>query len=135
MASGEEFVADSELLLRRIQEDQGPSDSESRPSPLAFRPNKRDVDGLSLYREAQVSAEELASWGRVGKKYFIGRVRTASLRELGMTVVPVRDPAGRPGHVIIPELNAANRREARQEEWQFRLASLCTVLGPFEGAS
>ena len=128
-------IGDSEWLLRRIPEDRGPTDTESQPSPLAFRPHERDTGGLSLYRERVVSAVQLAGWGATGKRYFVGRLQAGAIRGLGMSVRIVHDARGRPGHVVIPELNANTRKGAVEESWQARLAAICETVGPFSGSS
>lgn len=131
---GEE-VGDAEWLLRRVQEDRGPTAVDPRPSPEAFRPDrKRDVDGLSLFRESLIDARALAERGRSGKRYFVARLRAGWLRELGMTIEPKPDVSGIPGHVVIPELNSATRKQSEQETWQWRMAELADVVGPFAGA-
>lgn len=128
-------VDDDEWLLRRIRQDCGPVEGQQQLSYLAFRPHERDLGGLSLYREAMVSPAELAAWGKSGKQYFVGRIRARVVRAMGMTVMATEDPSGKPGHVEIPELNADNRKEQPQEEWQFKLATLCEVEGPFPGGA
>lgn len=130
---GADEIRDDEWLLRRLPEERGPTEPGARPSHLAFRPGPRDVDGLSLYREQVVSAQELAAWGRVGRTYYVARVRAGAIRGLRMSVLAVPDPAGRPGHVIIPELNASSRKGEVEEAWQFDLAAICAVEGPFYG--
>lgn len=135
MSRADEGVGEDEWLLRRIQEDQGPTENNRRPSALAFRPHReRDLDGLSLYRESFVSPEELAKWGRKDRRYFVARILVRDVQELGMSVRVVADPHGKPGHVILPELNATNRKELLQLGWQERLADLCETMGPYTGA-
>lgn len=125
---------EEEWLLRRIPEEWGPNAADPRPSPLAFRPHReRDADGLSLYRESVVQPEDLAGWGRAGKVYFVARVRLSVLRAWGMSVLDKPDGAGRPGHVVVPEMTAANRKEARQVDWQRQLADGCLIVGPLPG--
>lgn len=135
MTATEGEIGDSEWLLRRIPEDRGPSNTHPQPTPLAFRPHERDTNGLSLYRERLVLAAEVAQWGAAGKRYFVGRVQTGTIRGLGMTVRIVPDARGRPGHVVIPELNANTRKGSVEEGWQERLAAICDVVGPFPGGS
>ncbi|MBM4061053.1 MAG: hypothetical protein FJ265_08145 [Planctomycetes bacterium] len=126
-------VHDDEWLLRRIQADRGPVEDQPQPSHLTFRPHERDVDDISLWRESMVSPEELAGSGRTGKRYFVGRIRADVVRALGMSLLVSEDRSGKPGHVLIPELRADNRKERTQEAWQFALAGACSVVGPFDG--
>lgn len=136
MSAEHDEVDDGEWLLRRIPEDQGPTTGDARPSHLAFRPHRtRDADGLSLYRESMVTPSELAGWGRTGKNYFVARVRVSAIRELGMRLVTAPDHAGRPGHIVIPQLNSATRSGDAETAWQIQLTEMCSVEGPFEGQS
>lgn len=136
MSAESDEVGDGEWLLRRIPKLQGPTAKEPRPSHLSFRPHEtRDVDGLSLYRQALVSPEELAAWGRTGKEYYVARVRASALREMGMQLDVAPDPSGKPGHVLISDLNSATRDSEVQVAWQIHLADICAVDGPFEGKS
>lgn len=134
MRDGEVAIASDEWLLRRIPEDRGPTHTCAQPSWLAFRPADRDVDGLSLYRELEASARQVAGWGRQGRHYFVGRIRAGAIVELGMTLRATPDPDGRPGHVIIPELTHATRKRSQEEFWQHELARRChEVVGPLPG--
>jgi hypothetical protein len=103
----------------------------AQPSYTAFRPKPRDVTGLSLFLEEEMSAETLALEGRAGR-YYIGRIQARQLRNLGLTLVRESDP-DRPGHVIVPELNAGNRKTEQSEFLQNQLAQACRVLGPLPG--
>jgi hypothetical protein len=92
---------------------------------------ERDVTGLSLFLEQEMSPEALALKGRA-KRYFIGRIQARQIRSLGLTLIREDDPE-RPGHVIVPELNAAGKTSAQSEFWQHQLAQACEVLGPLPG--
>lgn len=132
MAS-DEVIADNELLYRRIpacwyRPDDGYID------PLAFRPNKLDVTGLSLGRASFHAAEAEAAKGRAGKKYFIAVVQASEVRKSGATVAP-RPLEGDPGHAEIPELTY----DARKTDFAERMihairAAIIRVEGPFDGA-
>ena len=131
MPSGSAPIPDSAWLLRRIPEIEGPTDQALQPSFKAFRPSKDDQSGLSLFLEGEVSAEALCIKGR-GKSYFVGRIQAKQLRDMGLTMTREDDPE-LPGHVVLPQLNAASRRTEQSELLQHRLAQTCRVVGPLPG--
>lgn len=94
-------------------------------TPQAFRPNKNDTDGISLYRELFTSAEELAATGKNGDCY-VARIAVADLIELGLAVVPSVVRNGLLGHVLIPEMNSQLKGDARLrcKDLQVELARL-----------
>jgi hypothetical protein len=82
----------------------------------AFRPNENDHDGLSVFRTAIVTPEQLVSAaGQRPDSYVVARLRIADLQKLGLTVI--LDDAQQPGHCLIPEINLhsylANKRHWR----------------------
>lgn len=131
MPSGSAPIPDSAWLLRRIPENAGPTERVAQPSFKAFRPSKEDHNGLSLFLEDEVSAEALCQWGK-GKVYFVGRIQAKQLLDMGLTLTREHDPE-RPGHVVVPGLNAENRKTEQSEFLQHRLAQACRVVGPLPG--
>lgn len=107
-------ITDDEYLLRRVHRDRFRSDRVPIVSPNAFEPRVKgrdpDADGISLYREACVAtATDILATIPEEKRaeYAIVRVPVALLEGLGLTVRPVPDDRVL-GHVVIPELNAAD---------------------------
>ena len=133
MSDGTEPVADHELLYRRIPAAIGFYDPQvdPNPSPLAFRPTKSDMTGLSLSRAKYKSIENVGQ-GRKGKHYFVAVLRAGDLRRLGMDVrpMPLKED---PGHCEIADLTFDSRKAMPFREWQALLAEqLCLrIEGPF----
>ena len=129
---GTEPIGDDEILYRRIPASPDWYDPGKDPSisPQAFKPNKNDETGISIYRSKYKSAEEAAK-GR-GKTYFVAVLRAGDLRKRGIEVLasPEEDD---PGHAHIPCLNYAQRREKKAMESREILAYELTlkVEGPF----
>jgi hypothetical protein len=108
-------IADDEWLLRRVRKELLSETSTLIVSPNAFKPRVRgpkvrepDVEGISLYREACLSApaDILATVPNDKQhEYGIVRIPVSLLKSLNLTVQIRRDPRVR-GHVVIPELNA-----------------------------
>jgi hypothetical protein len=71
---------------------------------LAFRPTDDDVDGISLYRELFVSAQDVARSARKPASFYVvARLNAAEILALDVRLVPT--PGNLPGHVSIPEIN------------------------------
>ena len=133
MSDGTQAITDDELLYRRVPAKPNWYRPDQSPplTPLAFKPTKDDVTGLSLVREKYVTAKDAAK-GRPGKSYCVAVLRTGDLRECGIEVAP--DPLlDDPGHAEIRSLTCHNHRTDRGEKMKTLLATrLCLeVLGPF----
>ncbi len=109
-----EPISDDEYLLRRVHRDRFRSDRAPVVSPNAFEPRIKgrdpDADGISLFREACVAAatDILATIPEEKRnEYAIVRVPVTLFKDLGLTARPVPDDRVL-GHVVIPELNAAD---------------------------
>lgn len=123
-------VSVDEEVYRRI-----PANSDyyvpSLPVPIqrvAFRPNERDVDGLSVFRTSFVSAQELANSGRKPGNYYITQLSVRAIVDLGLTLVPDPQEDQLPGHCLIPELSfdAAEQDKNRSKEIQRELAKIAS---------
>jgi hypothetical protein len=133
VADGIDPIADDEIVFRRIPKSMGWCDEKTRVlSPEAFGPHKtRDTTGISVAREKYKSAE-LAARGQPGKSYYIAVLRVGDLRQHGLIIEPRPEPDD-PGHAELPQLNAANYKDATTLERKRVLVSLCQeVLGPFD---
>jgi len=104
---------------------------------VAFKPNKLDSGGISVYRQESTSAELLVSRSdpREGG-YFVARLRVADIVQLGLRVIPAKKDFPPKGHPPIPELRfglkgADERKSMELQSELARLASLDVVLEPW----
>lgn len=131
-----EPISDDELLYRRIPESSNPQlyHKDSGLSPKAFRPNRNDTTGLSIYRAKDYnnSPKRAASTGRAGKKYYIAILRAFDIKQF-CTIKPTLEPQN-PGHAELLELRYDNARDENSTTLQIKLRDLCIcVEGPFDG--
>ena len=95
-------------------------------TPYAFEPHKkRDVDGMSFFREDFVTPRQVAEACRHPSGALVARIKVRRLRKLGFTVQPTPDPNELPGHVIVPELKHEQQRSASERR---RIADLSRQL-------
>lgn len=100
--------------------------------PASVSPNRdRDQLGISLWR-AKYKSEAEAAYGIPGKRYYLAVLRMSDLRNNGVSVLPDVEHGG-PGHAVIPDLNAQNRRSEQAAQLERLLAESLTlkVTGPF----
>lgn len=122
-------VSLNECVLRRIPAD-GNRFNPSLPEPvqrLAFEPTGKDIDGISVFRELFVSAQQVAdagSRGAIGN--YVVRLRVADIVALGLTVIPNPRDDQLPGHALVPELRlgAMKADKKTSKEYQRALAKL-----------
>lgn len=105
----------------------------SLPEPIqyvAFRPRDDDTDGISLYREAFVTAEQ-AGVGPNPKGYYVSRLKVADILALkdklkldDLTVCPTKGQGDLSGHVSIPQLTPGTKNQAKMKELMLELAKL-----------
>ena len=134
VANGTEPISDDELLYRRIPASQNWYNQDQAACPLspeAFRPQQRDLTGLSVCRAKYKTAREAAQ-GRQGKSYYIAVIRAGDIRSQGIQVV-ARPREGDPGHAELPDMTYEKRHSTEVLEWKTVLAhKLCLrVEGPF----
>jgi hypothetical protein len=127
-------IGDNEILLRRVSRQSNWWNPQTRAlRDDAFRPQQRDVGGISLYREILVDARSVARGGYRNRDYFVVRIRVAEFARLRLDVV-ASDVGGLPGHVVVPLLNTASRSDIRAQNSAFALSqSFVDVVGPWEG--
>ena len=134
-------VSDDEFLLRRVPAnfDYINHNLSVPVQRVAFEPHKkRDIDGLSVYRELFVFAKDVAAAGRSPAGYYVVRLRAQDYRNLDLSLRPSPRLDDLPGHTLVPELNAASmsnradkeKSKALQRELA-KLATKYTLLGPF----
>ena len=70
---------------------------------VAFAPNQKDTDGISVFRELFITPERIASAGRSSAGYYVARLAVCELLKLGLTVVPDPRENQPPGHALVPE--------------------------------
>lgn len=130
-------ITDDEFVLRRVSEKSGWYKPESvRPFAwVAFKPNEKDVRGLSVWRETYTTPEQAAgNNARPASRYFLFKLNVGRLREAGVIVEPSTDEGGA-GHASLVNLNA--RRYAEDKNAVQELARTIAeelvecVEGPF----
>lgn len=132
MGEGDEPVADDEVLYRRVPELKMDT-TRRRPLDVAFRPDpEKDFDGISLFRKKYHAPEDLR--GKKSKSpCWMAVLRAKDLRSEGLDPEPRPTPEAK-GHVVLPQLHAANAKTDQALLWQQQLADQLTrdVLGPFQ---
>jgi hypothetical protein len=129
-------VDPGESILRRIPPNPDHYNPSLDPpiSAFSFRPNKNDVDGISLYREHFTSVEALANSGRK-PPYIVARLNASDIFALGLSLDPTPGEGDLPGHVVIPELSVSAYQNNRPfvREMNLKLAKLASgdVLAHF----
>jgi hypothetical protein len=128
--SDEPPVEPDEFVLRRVHRN---NFNGGLPVPIKrceFEPKERDEDGLSVYRERILSAQQLVeaavAQGRSAGDFYVARIKVEELLKMGLTVVPTVGDL--PGHASIPELSYAAFRadKKRSKEIQLALAGLAS---------
>ena len=119
-----------EVLLRRFPKSQFEDDGQPPPQ-VVFNPGKNDTEGISLFREAVVSPEQLGAQGTAGKAYWVARLTVADLTDAGAQLRPDDEPDG---HVTVMNLGYEDRRSPEARELRERIRHRCIeVRGPFTG--
>ena len=134
---GHEQVADDEIVYRTVSDRSGWYDPDS-DNPIAwvtFRPNKRDLDGLSVWRAKYKSPEQAAlQHAQQDRRYYVLAIRVGDLRRIGVEVAAT-PAADEPGHASLTTLSAATYREDKNRIRGFaqRIATefVHAVHGPF----
>lgn len=98
----------------------------------AFRANKHDTTGISLFRCYFATPTEVSAAGRNPNTYYVARVPLQAFSSLGLTVVPAPTYDGPRGHSVVPELayNLDKKREKECAVALARIASADIVLHP-----
>lgn len=136
MTNQQDPISSDEYVLRRIPKDRNRYDP-SLPEPvqrLSFEPSKRDINGISIFRELFVSAEAVANAGTGVNGCCVIRLRASDFIALGLTIVPDPQDDQLPGHAIIPELSFQQMKvnKSRCKEIQRSLAKLSGTNIVFE---
>jgi len=124
-------VQDDEFVYRRIHRNFYDASVPTLVRREAFRPSRNDDTGLSVFRAAFVQpVDTLANIDATKRNdYYVARIAVQDLHRRGLTVVPEPDPAGPPGHAVIPELSwqAYHADKQRLKQVQFELAKLASA--------
>ena len=108
---------------------------------VAFQPNAHDKEGISVFRQQFVAAEDVAAAGAQGAaNYFVVRLQVKDVLSLGLSVMADPQPDQLPGHALIPELSWAawRRQKPNSKEQQRALRALGEkdiAFTPFPGSS
>jgi len=134
---GKDAIADHEIVLRRLPGNANYYDPTSEPPVkwVAFKPNKLDSSGISVWRSKYITPDEiLRSHCWPGRTYYFVELRVADLRALGLDVIPTPEEGG-PAHGSIPQLSAVRYKESRMEVMELASRVACEICqsinGPF----
>ncbi len=135
-------VKDWEFLLRRVSTNPKYYDESKERMPIsryAFQPdNKRDTDGLSLFRKFFLKPSKLAKSGPSPNGYYVAQVRKTELTNLSLTVIPNPIKTQLKGHSLIPEIRkpyTSKEDEEKSKSLQLKLAQLVNnneIFGPYK---
>jgi hypothetical protein len=124
-------VGDDEFVLRRVHRNHL---DPALPMPVtvaAFRPNRNDTTGISVFREQFSRPEDVLAAIEADKRddYYVVRLPVAELRKLGLTVRAEPEPGGPGGHSVVPELSDAAYQadKPRLKQVQVELARLASA--------
>lgn len=120
-------LSPDEYVLRRIPRDWCNPSLDEPVQRVGFQPNKRDNNGISMFREFFVSPAQVANAGGKGPTgYYVVRLRAADVIAVGLHIVPDPQDDQPPGHALIPELSfqAMKKDKEKSKELQRRLAKL-----------
>ncbi len=102
-----EPIANDELVYRRVPEVFYDPNSNRPLAWEAFRPNKNDTDGLSVWLSKYVSPSDVAQRNaRFGKRYYVLEIAVTDLRELGIEVISTPEH-GELGHASLATMTYA----------------------------
>jgi hypothetical protein len=123
-----------EVLLRAIPNVPGyvkESMGKWAVDPYAFEPHKkRDVDGMSFFREDFTTPEQLAAANRHPAGARVARITVRQLRQLGLDVECAPDQHQLPGHAMVPGMrfvaNRSREEKRRIQDLSQRLAQFAS---------
>lgn len=110
LADETEPVDPSEHLLRRIHRN---AISLGMITTASFRPNERDTDGLSFFRDGLTTAEAVAAAAKSPGDNFVVRLPAAAVLAITMDVgglEPAEMIGQPPGHCLVPQLTPDLKR-------------------------
>lgn len=122
------------LILRRVHKNHYKPGLPIQVLPVAFRPNKNDADGISVFlseADGGVSPQTLVDNARNPDGYIVVAFRESELGHLGLTVFLHAAPDSPRGHAVIPEINwreyaQGGDKKQRIKELTIKLAELAS---------
>jgi hypothetical protein len=125
-----------EVLLRAIPNAPGyfkASIGKWAVDPYAFQPNKkRDVDGMSFFREDFTTPKEVANTNRHPARARVAKITVRQLRSLGLDVQCDPDEGQLAGHAIVPGMQFVANLPKEEKR---RIADLSLKLAEFASAN
>lgn len=123
-------IQPDEYVLRRINNNRDwyKPELDQPVTRVACSPFKKDIDGLSVFRERFISPAELAAAGPHPDGYYVARLLVSEIQKLGLTLVPAPLPGGPKGHTIIPELNYTAASNSATKPWAKDVANQLAKL-------
>lgn len=128
-------------VLRRVhRHHSAPAGEVVRILPVAFRPNRNDLTGLSVFFDKDsggVTPAELVEFaGRNPSDYLVVEIGIDQLRALGLSVLSDPLTSGPPGHALVPEINfrdysASAERKQQIKEFTVALANIASAAVVF----
>jgi len=87
-------------------------------SPMAFKPHpKRDIDGMSFFREDFTTPRKLAKASRHPNGVRVCRLTVVELTSLQLDTAVDPDPKELPGHCIVPKLKYVKKLKPEERQW------------------
>lgn len=125
--SQDEPLAKNEVVLRRALNGEHINYDLPivRVTPQAFRPTKKDVDGVSVFRRLFSTPEEVAASGLSIRGYSVASLKRRDILKLGLSVIPDPQEDQLMGHSLIPEINTEDYKRSNDYE---RLKNLTSEL-------
>lgn len=135
-AEGNEPLSDDEIVYRRVSDKSGWYEPGSERSVAweAFKPNRNDATGISVWRAKYLTAGETAARHARLNRYYVLALNVGRLRQIGVEVEPSPYEGGI-GHASIVTLNypAYKNDKNRLREFAEHIATKLVehVEGPF----
>ena len=116
----------AEYVLRRIHKSHYKAELPVPVVRVAFQPNRKDTQGISVYRERFVTSVVLAKTGRKSGEYYVARLSVEALvKTIGLSIEPDPQENELPGHCLIPEIRF-DTPSRESKDLQRRLAAMAS---------
>ena len=93
-------------------------------SPMAFKPHpKRDIDGMSFFREDFTIPRKLAKESRHPNGVRVCNLTVVQLRSFQLEAVADPDPNELPGHCIVPKLKYVKKLTPEERQWVKKISA------------
>lgn len=126
-------ILQNENILRRILKNEDYYDPSLKIpiTSLAFRPNKKDLKGISVYRRNFIEPKTVADSGTNVKEYCVAQILVSDILSLNMNMSVVPDPLpppNLPGHSAIPQLNINDYESSQENKIKIKALQLALAL-------